>query len=68
MFVIDKQWSSLLLDFFLDIAKAFFIATFITPFSYSADLVTQTLVLIKGLSNVIIYLLFARFIKNYELD
>lgn len=68
MFVIDKQWAGLLSDFFLDIAKAFFIATFITPFPYSGQLLVHVSVLIKGFSNVIIYLLIARFIKIYELN
>jgi len=68
MFILDKQWANLLSDFFLDIAKACFITAFIAPLSSNNQFLNQLLILIKALSNVIIYLSVARHIKSYELD
>lgn len=67
---INTKLAALLSDFFLDIAKAFFVATFITPsLSGISSLPEIIFVLTKGMLNVIVYLLlawlFAR-VKDYE--
>jgi|GEM_PF-4332072 len=57
---IDKTLARLLSDFFLDIAKAFFIATFITTsFSNISSFSEILLVLTRGIANVILSLLLA---------
>lgn len=55
---INKNFSKLLSDFFLDISKAVFITTFITPTIVSlSNPMEQILLLSKGLINVIFLLL-----------
>ena len=56
----DSKLSGLLSDFFLDIAKASFIAAFVTPaLSATTSVSGVMLVLIRGLLNVILYLYLA---------
>lgn len=66
--MIDPRLAGLLSDFFLDISKAFFIATFITPkLEESIDFSGVFFILIKGLFSVSICLWFAReFLKFKE--
>ncbi len=50
---IDKTLARLLSNFFLDIAKAFFIATFVTPtVSQTSSFLEIFLLLTKGMSSV----------------
>lgn len=59
--MVDSKFALLLSDFFLDIAKAFFIATFITPsLNSGSNIYDIVLVLFKGLINVIIFLVMSR--------
>lgn len=57
---IDAKLAKLLSEFFLDIAKAFFIATFVTPsLSGISSFIEILLVLTRGLLNAILFLVFA---------
>jgi len=54
---LDEKLTAILSDFFLDIAKAFFVATFITPALGKASSLSQVLwILTSGLTNVILFL------------
>lgn len=55
---LDSKLSRLLSDFFLDIAKAYFIAAFITPSITNTPTGFEAfLVLTRGLLNVILFLI-----------
>ncbi|MBI3576894.1 hypothetical protein HY086_02575 [Candidatus Gottesmanbacteria bacterium] len=56
----DIKLAHLLSDFFLDISKAYFIATFVTPALTGASEIGVVLaILTKGLVNVILFLMLA---------
>lgn len=58
--VLDSKWAVLLSDFFLDIAKAFFISTFITGVTGSLLLLT------KGIVNVMMFLSISRLLLQFK--
>jgi uncharacterized integral membrane protein len=63
--MIDSKSATLLSDFFLDMSKAYFIATFISPqLSNSKNLSLQLEILIKGILTTILLLVLARRILN----
>lgn len=47
--MIDSKMAGLLSDFFLDIAKAFFVATFITPPFTQGGIISTLLLLMRGM-------------------
>ncbi len=65
--ILDKKLAGLLSNFFLDISKAFFVATFVTP-SLSVTTVWWEIlwILIKGLMNAILFLVAAWQFKKLE--
>lgn len=54
--LLDKKLSKLLSDFFLDISKAWFIASFISPVILGQSGFVVFTTLLKGILNVIFYL------------
>lgn len=68
---IDSKLAHLLSDFFLDIAKAYFIGTFVTPSLIGSNTLVQIIgILTKGMLAVILLLIiswkFAKLEKEYE--
>lgn len=67
--VIDQKMAGLLSDFFLDIAKAVFIATFIAPsMQKSANSLEILLLFSQGVLNTIIFLVISRFLLQVKLN
>lgn len=68
MFVIDNKWAAILSDFCLDIAKAYFIASFISPTIsiYIKSPAEFLLLLTKGMANVIIFLALSRYLLQVK--
>lgn len=68
MFVIDNKWAIILSDFCLDIAKAYFIALFISPTIaiYITSPSKFLLLLTKGMVNVIMFLGFSRYLLQVK--
>lgn len=64
--VIDSKLARILSDFFSDIAKAYFIATFIAPSLTGASAFELVLLLTKGLVNVILFLVLAWLLSKME--
>lgn len=70
---VDAKLTAILSDFCLDIAKAFFVATFVTPsLSGISSLLGILFVLTKGFLNVILFLVaswqLAKLGDRYERD
>jgi len=68
MFTIDNKWATILSDFCLDIAKAYFIASFISPtISIYIQSPTEFLFLLtKGMVNVTMFLGFSRYLLQVK--
>lgn len=67
--IIDQKMASLLSDFFLDIAKAVFIATFIAPpLQRIGNLLDILLIFTKGLLGVIAFLYLSRVLLQIKLN
>jgi hypothetical protein len=72
MFTIDNKWATILSDFCLDIAKAYFIAAFVSPSILINEISSEMFlfILIMGITNVIIFLSLSRYLlqikKKYE--
>lgn len=65
--ILDRKLAGILSNFCLDIAKAFFVATFITPSLSGLSLWWDILlVLIKGLVFVIVFLLASWYLARLE--
>ena len=65
--MIDSKLTGLLSDFFLDISKASFVATFVTPALGSVTSGSEILlVLTRGLMNVILYLYLSWLLAGYN--
>lgn len=64
--MIDSKLAKLLSDFTLDIAKAFFVAAFVTqPLSHETNLFNLLIPLYKSLINVILFILVSRQLLNF---
>ncbi|MBI5123719.1 hypothetical protein HZA75_07710 [Candidatus Roizmanbacteria bacterium] len=66
MFTIDNKWATILSDFCLDISKAYFIATFVSPSINIVSLAQIFFILIRGIINVIIFLWFSRYLLQVK--
>ena len=64
---IDTHLATLLSDFFLDIAKAFFIGTFVAPSLSGVSSFSEIfLVLTRGLLNAILFLFVAWWLAKFK--